>query len=114
VSDLVAFLKARLGEDENTAKIAQNTPGEQSLAWCLSSDLQTPVVKSSPVRALAEVEAKRRIIEEHAENRYGDCRICGGSDSCGCMSGSDHPCDTLRLLALPYAWHPEYRQEWKP
>jgi hypothetical protein len=24
------------------------------------------------------------------------------------------PCQTLRLLALPYADHPDYRPEWKP
>jgi hypothetical protein len=25
-----------------------------------------------------------------------------------------YPCDTLKLLALPYADHPDYRDEWRP
>ncbi|WP_206700423.1 DUF6221 family protein, partial [Actinomadura sp. RB99] len=65
-------------------------------------------------RVLAEVELKRRIIDEHSPNRFGECKTCGGTDSCGCVSGVDHPCDTLRLLALPYVGHPQYDQAWTP
>lgn len=53
-----------------------------------------------------EVEAKRRLIEIHG----------GGSDPCD-THGPDLrsiPCDTLLLLAVLYADHPDYRPEWKP
>ena len=45
-----------------------------------------------PERILAECEAKRRIVERWREL---------------------HP-DVLRLLALPYADHADYQQEWRP
>lgn len=44
-------------------------------------------------RVLAEIEAKRRIVEWFT--KPSDLLI-------------------LRCLALPYADHPDYRQEWKP
>lgn len=84
--DLVAFLRARLDEDERD-------PG----GW-------------SPARVLAEVDAKRRILAEHPWRHEPDwpsgrqCRQCA----------TEHPCTTLRLLALPYAGHPDYREEWRP
>ena len=43
-------------------------------------------------RTRADLEAKRRIVERWREL---------------------HP-DVLRLLALPYADHPDYDQEWRP
>lgn len=66
-----------------------------------------------PDRVLADCDAKRRIVEWHREEtlpdgvptRTGLCDIC--------MNWS-WPCDTLRLLALPYADRPGYMQEWRP
>lgn len=85
---LVAFLRARLAYDErvtyNPAFMPVTGPG--------LSDL----VK----RAWHEIEAKRQIID--------------GPNS---GSGPDHHDEweaTLRLLALPYATHPDYRDEWRP
>lgn len=92
MSALVAFLLARFAEDE--AAISEAFAG-----WT-----------SSPFdeqRMLAEVEAKRRIIHEHVE---GDawCDYCGGGPG-----GDPDGCLTLRLLALPYADHADYLEEWK-
>lgn len=61
-----------------------------------------------PARVLADVEAKRSIIAEHPWRREPDwpsgrqCRQCG----------TEYPCTTVRLLALPYRDHPDYQQEW--
>lgn len=60
-------------------------------------------------RVLAECEAKRRIVIEHAENRY---RVdpCDAHDA----DGRTVPCATLLAIAAIYSSHPAYREEWKP
>lgn len=52
-------------------------------------------------RQLAECDAKRRIVQYHEvkHRREG----VGGFN-----------CFTAKTLALPYADHPDYREEWKP
>lgn len=74
----------------------------------------------------ADVDAKQRILALHAVEvrtapaRYSEhtgerlaaehevtCAVCGWA--------SDDPssgCETVRLLALPFAGHPDYREEW--
>ena len=64
----------------------------------------------APARVLAECEAKRRLVALHGP----DQPYC--SDN---FSNADHayfegPCENLRILALPYADHPEFRSEWRP
>ncbi|MCT9092864.1 DUF6221 family protein [Streptomyces sp. ASQP_92] len=77
-----------------------------------------------PARALADIEAKRQLLEAllsegHAVLRPGGstqiyCDADYGADGC-CDCGRDERLDRLiRLLALPYADHPDYRQEWRP
>ncbi|MFI7643722.1 DUF6221 family protein, partial [Nonomuraea sp. NPDC049400] len=64
---------------------------------------------------LREVEAKRRLLDLHKLGRYGECVTCDvGAQSCGCCGWGDFPCATVRVLALPYADHEDYREEWKP
>jgi hypothetical protein len=87
--DLVTFLRARLDEDEDD-------PG----GW-------------SAARVRAEVDAKRRIIDEH--HRSGVmCPRCSLGTEDGEIVFELDPCQTLRLIALPYAGHPAYRPEWAP
>jgi len=73
------------------------------------------VARWSPARVLAECAAKRRIVELHRGQKalwdddenpleVVECPECGVL----------FPCPTLRLLALPYADHPDYREEWRP
>lgn len=72
------------------------------------------IARHDPARVLAEVDAKRRIIARYTsavedsaededgyydENRFEDARQL---------------VPVLRLLALPYADHPDYRPEWAP
>lgn len=115
MSDLVEFLLARITEDEHDA--------EGMAVWDDGS---------SQRRALAECEAKRRIIglhhsqpnwTERQHNEPGpravfdvifdtlECAECSGSIISDLV---DWPCPTLRLLSLPYADHPDYRAEWRP
>ena len=83
--------------------------------------------RSKPSRVLAECEAKRRIVElhvpdRHLENWYWTQRKCA---ECGGLwhvitpfakptdIGPEQGCLTIRLLALPYADHADYREGWR-
>jgi hypothetical protein len=68
-------------------------------------------------RVLREVGAKRRIIAEHEVGSddsgpwNGYCGLCFNDRT---FNAAEAPCLTLRLLALPYADHEDYDEEWRP
>lgn len=114
------WLLARLDEDEQVARAARPGPWDgragivqaedgQDVATSVGHDQSDPldvgermargdahhIARHDPARVLADVAAKRRIVER--EDLHGE------DDG------------TLRLLALPYADHPTYRAEyWTP
>ncbi|MDQ0758682.1 DUF6221 family protein [Streptomyces canus] len=117
MSGLVEFLRARLDEDEATALEAPKGPWHignaidptepcdlrtfpdvrmvaDGLNWLVAEH----IARHNPARILVEVEAKRRIVDD----------AWGGPDH---QDMWEHH---IRLLALPYASHPDYREEWKP
>lgn len=102
---LTEFLLARIAEDEAAASYA-STRGDfdweqDAGGWWLG--FYDHYRRHDPVRVLAECEAKRRIVEVHAHNaRWDDTNV------------GDWARATLELLALPYADHPDYREEWRP
>jgi hypothetical protein len=119
MGDLVKFLRARLDEDEQTAREAGNRrwlvqdnmielwPEREDdgfMSWPTRADARH-AARHDPARVLAEVEAKRRIIAEHHP-----VDPCDAHDA----SFDTIPCDTLLALASVYAEHPDYREEWKP
>lgn len=126
MSDLAEFLRARLDEDEEAAQAAKpgpwhadgggvyaKHPVDEVVDYSTSAD---HIARHDPKRTLIEVEAKRRNIEQHGSTTgyvFDDdddalaCRCCGDLTVA-------YPCGTLRLLALPYADHPDYRPEWAP
>ncbi|MCX5587559.1 DUF6221 family protein [Streptomyces erythrochromogenes] len=147
MDDFVQFLRARLDEDEQVARAA--TPGpwsvnDKSYAESIDGPNGVAVVGGSrwggeasvfestedalhiaehnPARVLAEVDAKRRLLDEHPPARGWDgknldgpvCRTCAETGTDGDLNGDPYPCTTLRLLALPYADRPGYREEWRP
>ncbi|MEU7010383.1 DUF6221 family protein [Streptomyces sp. NPDC046332] len=146
MDDLIAFLRARLDEDEQEAKARRGifpSPGVQDdgYVWLHIRPGGNAVITRYPRpvegyddmaklrnwadtengwtqrRVLAEVDAKRRIIDLHAlEYRERPERVIGESDEPFCAEclGEGFPCETLRLFALPYADHPDYRDEWRP
>ncbi|MEU2788994.1 DUF6221 family protein [Streptomyces sp. NPDC007100] len=136
---LVQFLRDRLDEDEAVARAASPGPWTQvgigDYGWAVSfnrpdyAGVETEdddqgradadhIARHDPARVLAEVEAKRRLLVVHAKSSsYDGCATCdAGNDSCGCLGGAhwEYPCDTMKLLALPYADHPDYHEEWRP
>lgn len=113
---LAEFLLARIAEDEAVA-------AELGELWLIASDadrrmLGTGVREgmssvfgvadgasagSAPARLVAELDAKRRIVE-----------YCSGQVPADDRDGSGtHGFTVLLLLALPYADHPDYRPEWQ-
>lgn len=95
---LTAFLLARIAEDEERAQfvhtqqgqIGDHQPASDGYQWHDEYD----ILYVPPARVLAESEAKRRIVEWM------------------CAWQADVRDEGLRLLALPYADHPDYREEW--
>lgn len=120
--DIAEFLLARIAEDE--AKAQEIRAFTDRAAVARLSDHGTgvllgEVVVFDPARVLAECEAKRRIVELHKpwHGSY-ECPTCadGASEDHGevVVDRLRAPCPTLRLLAPPYADHPDYQPVWSP
>ena len=122
---LTAFLKARLDEDEATAKAAAGgDPGGSTARTAKDVAVALHVGMHDPARVLREVEAKRAIVAEHEPDRVGKF---GSEEAARCLvcltdregyeelwEADEWPCATLRTLAAVYRDHPDYRSEWKP
>ena len=133
MDNLIAFLRARLDEDEQEALAASPGPWkanaeqdevlavddiEVATGFALSGEqLRATVrhiVRHDPARVLRDVETKRRLIDREVEQdrerwrrRVDEHRL--SFEDWMALS----PQETLRLLAAPYAGHPDYRDEWK-
>lgn len=116
MTTIIKFLTARLDEDEKTAhallcaaKIMNASPDFYGAGG--------PAAESywrifNTARTLSDTYAKLRIVRWHCKQR--DDTTPWGDPVQICHCGYDLPCSTLRLLALPYASHPDYREEWRP
>jgi len=85
-------------------------------------DVARHIARHDPARVLAECTSKRQIIARHAvddslewvnpvdgpafREREFSCGICG-------WFPAGTACGTVQDLALPYAGHPDYRDEWR-
>lgn len=128
MDDLIAFLRARLDEDERTARHATQGPwvdelghpirGGHELRFIIAQQAQRwnsqHIARHDPARVLAEVEAKRRMIAL-CEPPLVDV-TWPGDVARQYIPGEGEPwgADVLRLLALPYDGHPDYRDTWRP
>ena len=72
------------------------------------------IARHDPARVLAECEAKRRIVERETERtrRIWRLRVDEHRRTWEQWQ-AEWPPDTLRDLALPYADHPDWREEWR-
>lgn len=134
MDDLVAFLRARLDEDEAVARGAQDSAGEAQ--WQLlpgwrgvaasgplgtmtlvgSGDELEPTIgahiaRHDPARVLREVEAKRELLDEYARVAVNDSPQGGYEYATGWANGLGL---VVRYAAAVYADHPDYRPEWAP
>jgi hypothetical protein len=103
---ITEFLLARIAERERSVDFVRDfIPDEGNQGEYIDPD-----------RMLAECEAKRRIVELHAERdpegllypgALPTCIICGGDDP------YEFPCDTVKALALPFVDHADYDEAWR-
>lgn len=125
MSDIVAFIRARLDEDERLATDNGTLQGERWTALEVSPARVTwevvgvgrvvaealewearHIARQDPARTLREVDAKRRLLF-HAEHMAASvARIAGVADGGGVWM------HILRLMAAPYSDHPDYDQSW--
>lgn len=131
--DLISWLTQQLDEDERIAKAASvapwsgsepgppkyqdpivydaedNTVADRASWGDLDADDMRHMVRFDPARVLREVEAKRQILAQHPPGEDGYCGDGLGLDGCKW----DWPCPTVRLLTLPYADRPGFKEEWR-
>ncbi|MGW4603753.1 DUF6221 family protein [Streptomyces sp. NPDC004532] len=126
MDDLVQWLGKQLDEDAALAEAASpgpwhaNAESDEVLAvdgitvadgFALSGrQLRATtehIARHDPARVLRETDAKRQIIAEHdvCSRKLGESMDC---------QSLEFPCTTLRLLAVPYADRPGYRDDWRP
>lgn len=151
MSDLTAFLLARIAEDEAVARAAVRRNGVDE--WEVEStrgtmkagpDVGRPsevavvigpfkhgldmpdtptggrrivvaehIARFDPARALAECEAKRRIIGDAQQSR--DLADQPGHGQAAAEARAETLEEVLLVIATVYADHPDYRQlEWRP
>jgi hypothetical protein len=128
MSDLVEFLRARYDERAAKAQAAMRggegrwTQADPELYPGLIEDERRETVvydegrpseeqaahiaENDPARVLREVESKRRLLEQF--KLRGDSVRATVQPATGGVWD-----DLLRMLALPYADHDEFREEWQ-
>ncbi|SDD42014.1 DUF6221 family protein [Auraticoccus monumenti] len=97
---LAAFVLARIADDEERAlfvqrEVAAGRGPETHQAWRLGWHDEYDLLCIEPERALAECEAKRAIVHQQEAWDQDPTLLW-----------------VVHNLALPYASHPEYREEW--
>lgn len=124
MTDLVRFLRDRIKED---AALAQDT---YPFRWIddgydcrdITAADAPHIARWSPARVLADCEIRLDLVDMHD----GDHECPSADDNCGWWQPGlpvppfgDEPwtiapdCPTMRLLALPYADHPDFDESWR-
>jgi hypothetical protein len=120
---LTEFLLARIAEDEEYAqrgtrgrwKLGGLDDAELGDAWWLNSADQQHAWRWYPDRVLTECEAKRRIVEmANGSADFDTAMPRPGYAQHYHSPSADILIRVQQLLALPYADHPDYREEWRP
>jgi hypothetical protein len=152
MTGIVEFLTARLNEDEQTARAATGKyrsptwrvdgddetlliyPDDGSTGFTFDGPIAPHIARHDPARVLADVAAKRKIVEMHRpqyvsddpDKHYGSHYEVIGSREILVRDEEPHlpnwcrtcqelsPCPTVRQLALPHADHPDYDPAWRP
>jgi hypothetical protein len=110
VNELAEFLLARIDEEGSLANSAHK---DAQTLGPITDDLRADpddhrvghMFRWSPARVLADCEAKRRIVEDYL------AQLNSHQSGWDARTPRDYP---LRALALPYADHADYRDEWRP
>jgi hypothetical protein len=111
VSDLVAFLNARLDEDEAAARAAAGAPWLPDIG---TDAVAEHIARHDPARVLREIAAKRAIVDFYVEPPNGF--LTGIAEAVGDSEGGSgrtpRPLTVIEAVALDLAdvWsdHPDY------
>lgn len=113
---LVAFVRARLDEEERDARATIGEPW-LDVDWAeIDDEPVTHIRRQDPAATLARVEALRGLVEAHcpegAEYPSGPwCERCWGMQS---DAHEGWPCDVIKGVAAIWRDHPDYQQDWAP
>lgn len=124
MDDLVNFLRARLDEDELIARDASVeawTKAEAPSIFVMSVNglvAETSaftdalhIARHDPARVLAEVDAKRQALAHYERIQQHTRNSDGGADY---IFAEGAVRKQAEYMALAYADHPDYRDEWRP
>ncbi|MGP4024012.1 DUF6221 family protein [Actinomadura sp. 3N407] len=124
--DLVEFLRARLARDEQIARACSGIPWKATPSGTIHTDTQDDpayvasaeneaysehIARHDPSRTLDEVAATRQIIDDYEKQAW----ILDQGHRTPELEAAQAVRETvLRCLALTYASHPAYRDDWRP
>jgi hypothetical protein len=123
--DLVAFVRARLHEEEQLARAAggdswrstREHPGEVhdpagGIVFCVRTrSFDEHIAHQDPARTLLRIVASRVILDEYAEVAAKDTDVPGDDYASGRAVGLGF---AVRNMAAEHPGHPEYRAAWLP
>jgi hypothetical protein len=135
--ELMDFLIMRIAEDEEWARAAiQHVGNVEYSSWSVSVDGNvvharrgSPVAvgpwdggidgaqhiaRWDPVRVLRECEAKQKLVDRTANAQLRALKAEEGQGRRLLTLRASTLEGALRVLALPYADHPDYVDEWRP
>jgi hypothetical protein len=111
--DLIEFLRARLDERERDARDVAKLAAEHQ-AWMAGLPGWPEPADGEPnANVLAYLDTKRQIIEQYEATAQAVYASRGTTLAVAARARLCAYDEVLRLLALPYAGHPDYREEWR-
>jgi hypothetical protein len=119
MDNLIVWLRQQLDDDERISRGAR--PGYFTfdvLSQFSGLGDMAHVINHNPARELAEVDAKRQILDEvlrYEAKIDGEWGCLHSAEQIGagqCMEIRPSGVVAIRLLALPYAGRPGWREEW--
>lgn len=137
MTDLADFIRARLDEDEQTARAAKPGPWrveegrrdltrwvaneERSLEIALgyvgnrTQDDAAHIARHDPARVLREVKAKRQMLGALESAEVALRNTESSTELSELMTGARNSLRAVvRMHAAVYDDHPDYREEWRP
>ncbi|MDL4817781.1 DUF6221 family protein [Actinomadura opuntiae] len=127
--DLVDFLRARLAKDEQVARACSGAawaaasggtvrldggdgPGDEPgfVASAENASYAEHIARHDPSRVLQDAAARRQLVDDCEKHAW---IIAQGRATPEQQAAQAVREQALRLLALPYAHHPDYQVEWR-
>lgn len=118
MDDLLQWLGEQLAEDERIVRensdgngLADGFPDYRTYSDSDTAAADEYIEHFGPERMLREIEAKRELVERHEramENRRSHPDDLASAGALLALHGA------VKLLTLPYADRPGYRDEWRP